>query len=155
MAKSLEEEEQEAYMAEGLEDWQKEELWEAERTARNARETVARNLAKQLARIDAALELKKRVIPALREKPKAIFGTDNLFIHSENYLLAHDVAGALGIKLEREAESDGINYKGHFGEIPIYVYGMETAPGCKIVRKKVMEEVEKVELVCDGKEASS
>jgi len=32
---------------------------------------------------------------------------------------------------------------------------MDEAPDCKIVRKKVMEEVEKVELVCDEKEASS
>lgn len=130
--------------------WRVQLLRDAERCAEEEIDYIKRDGEQSIGRVKKALELKKKVLPALRSKPQAIFGSRELYIQTDDFRLAHDVARCLGISLQKAGGYDGINYCGSYDGIRVTVYGMDKVLGCKVVRRRVMKEVEEVEMVCDG-----
>lgn len=151
-------EKEDAETVDSLSDWQKVEMedatLEAERTIKKLRRDADRVLREQIEKVERTRDMKLRVIPKLRSKPESIFGSMSIFIHSDDYHLAHDVAATLGVRLDKTAESDGINYHGELDGVTVTVYGMQKTATCQLIKKTVMKAVDVYELKCEdiGKE---
>jgi len=132
-----------------MEEWRQKLYDEAEQEADAHIAAVKQRLDKAEEEALRVLEVKHKIIAALREEPKALFGSTGIYVRSENYLVAHDVAKELGIKLDRTAESDGFNYKGNYKGVSICIYGAQKAANCIIVPKKVLKEEIVYETICE------
>jgi hypothetical protein len=132
-----------------MEEWQQKLIDTAEVRATSDAEGLKLYIERQTAIIQKTLEIKKRIIAALREEPDDLFGSRNIFIRTQNHELVHDIVRTLGIKLDRTAEVDGFNFKGEYKGITVCVYGMQKVPHCKIVSKKVRKTVIVYETVCN------
>jgi hypothetical protein len=133
-----------------VEKWRTELIKLAEIVRRGAVDRLTRQLNENIANVNKAYVLKQQIIENLRAEPDSIFGDTNIFIQTENHLLVHDVAKTLNIRLERNAEVDGFNFRGKVGDILVSVYGMKEIPHCKIVPHKKMVEQTTYETVCNG-----
>jgi hypothetical protein len=138
-----------------MEEWQEKLIEEAEEKARRGVEEARNFYDRTIGETYRTLEIKKKIIAALREEPKFIMGRTDILIQTDNHELVHDVARTLGIKLERSAELDGFNFRGEFEGIDINVYGMQEVPHCKIVPKKKRKTVIVYETVCNGNDVKS
>lgn len=128
--------------------WRARLINEAEETAKRATQNEMESHTKNLAKIQKALQLKRRLIKVLREEPTWVVGNAIIMIRSENHKLAHDVAKELHIKLDKTAQGDGFNYKCNYNGTHIVVYGAREAVNCKITSHKETREITIYEQVC-------
>lgn len=135
-----------------MEEWRNKLIVEAETTFRDIVAGIDRTASRNRSTAARALEMKRKIIAALRE-PATVRGHTSIYVSTHNHLLAHDVAKALHVQLIKKGERDGVNYRGKKDGIPIDVYGPEESPGCKIIKKKVYvpgHTTMKYELQCKG-----
>jgi len=130
-----------------VEDWKQYLIEDATRDYLGYREHLHRTAEKSR----RVLELKMKLIQELRKPVNLMFGDTMIFIQTDDFSVAHDVARALGITLYKDVDSDGVKYVGYADGIEVQVYGVKRIPKCRLVPKTVTETVTKTvyEVVCD------
>jgi len=129
-----------------MEEWKVKLLAKIERDYGNELERMGRRRDRLL----KVKQMKIKLAEQLRSEPMNLFGDEQIYLETAHFEHAHDVAKALHVRLNKGAESDGVNYRGKVDNVRVNVYGPETIPRCRIVReeKEVTHTEVTYKLVC-------
>ena len=94
-------------------------------------------------------ELSKTIITLLCSRPISVSLTGRaVYVWTEDFKHAHDIAKGLKVRLKKSLDSTGINYKGIKDGILIVVWGIKRTPKYRVVWEEEIIKRKVPKLVC-------